>query len=214
MSNQTQNTRFKNVDTKDGVRSMSAFAQSAYACATHGSAPEPQSFMGNLKSKVFKNRIAYKTQNADMQNTSHDYNLLHYPGSNVQGTIVDGLSNRPTAHIDNHNIQSDFQPLTGASIVLLMDTSNKETEANSNISEILEEKENIGCVIESLGAIWVPTLDAHSETITHAIWIGPENGEGINGNTVRKCVSNDALTKLSICQSMDIREYIHSISID
>jgi hypothetical protein len=71
----------------------------------------------------------------------------------------------------------------------------------------MEERENIGCTIEEMGARWVPTLDSNVETITHAIWIGADNVPGSKGGTIWKRIASDALNKLTICQSMDIREF-------
>lgn len=174
-------------DAKGGDRGkrLSAFAQSAYQHATRTATPPRNSIVENLTSKI---RGKGRSQDAR--------DLFYYADSEVD-TTVDGLN---TQHISDGIVEAEFQPLAGASIVLITETSDED-------QTIMEERENIGCTVESLGARWVPTLDSSAETITHAIWIGADNVPVSKGDTIWKRIASDALNKLSICQSMDIREF-------
>ena len=193
--------RSANKDDKDDSKGkhMSAFAQSAYAHATRESTPPRHSFMGNLTSKIKGKGRTYE------KDSKQDYNLLHHPNLAVEGTIVDGP-------INNCNIvQAEPQPLAGASILLITDTSKQDKLSCSRVRKIMEERENIGCTIESLGGIWIPALDSEAEGITHAIWIGADDGPVSKGETGWKRIATDALNKLSICQSMDIRKSLQLV---
>lgn len=207
MSSKKDEAAKDNVGSGRGKR-MSAFAQSAYEHATHESSTPPRhSFMGNLANKIKgKSGSTYDKQgdHVVIQDASPEYNLLYYP----DGTIVDGLNNKQIA--SSNVVDAEFQPLAGTCIVLLTGTSNRDRVGDPHILKIMEERENIGCTIESLGARWVPSLDAAAEAITHAIWIGPDDGPRLKRETIWKQISNDALNKLSICQSMDIRKSLIS----
>jgi hypothetical protein len=126
---------------------------------------------------------------------------MYYPAD----ASTEGLSSH---RISNNIIHADFQPLAGASIILITETSHQDKVGTPRILKIMEERENIGYTIEEMGARWIPTLDSNVETITHAIWIGADNVPGSNDDTIWKRIASDALNKLSICQSMDIREFL------
>lgn len=89
---------------------MSAFAQSAYAHATHVSTVPRNSFMGHLTNKFRGKGRAHDT---------------------VPGTIVDGLG--------SDLVQAEFHPLDGTSIVLITEESNgKIMEESKNIRCTIE----------------------------------------------------------------------------
>ena len=178
---------------------MSAFAQSAYDHATRESTPPRHSLMGNLTNKIKgKGR-------ANDKDAKYDYNLQYYPNTTIEGTIVSGLNN------NCNMINAEAQPLAGASILIITDTSKQDKLSCPRVRKIMEERENIGYTIESLGGIWRPALESEAEGITHAIWIGSDDGTISQGDTVWKRIATDALNKLSICQSMDIRKSLQSV---
>lgn len=66
---------------------------------------------------------------------------------------------------------------------------------------LMEERESIGCAVESLGGEWVSTLEDGKGNITHAIWIA--SGEDKQTDTISHLFS-ETLVKLNICLEMDI----------
>ena len=194
---------------------MSAFAESAYANATRGTSPPRPSFLGNVASKLRPGGKSAGTSHGGrvddyyMHQTNQDYNLLYYPDTTIEGTIVEGITN-DNSYRNGTIVQAEFQPLAGASVVILTATSKTDKVGDPATLKIMEERESIGCTVESMGGRWVPTLEFDSETITHAIWIGDgdETCSRTNrGDTIWNRLASDALNRLSVCQSMDIREY-------
>lgn len=200
-------------DAKEGAakgKRMSAFAESAYAHATHESTPPHNSLMSNLTNRIRGRVRPHEQDNVVMQDANQTYNnLMYYPADNAS---MEGLNSH---RISNNIIHADFQPLAGASIILITETSHQDKVGTPRVLKIMEERENIGYTIKEMGARWVPNLDSNVETITHAIWIGADNVPGSKDDTIWKRIASDALNKLSICQSMDIREFLflHSIIV-
>jgi hypothetical protein len=212
-----------NKSTGQGTSSkrMSAFAESAYAHATHESTPPRQSFLGNVTNKIIHGHGSNKSERRyeemrDSRNDfrSQDYDLLYCPDSTVQ---VDGPTFASLGGSNNNNIvHAEFQPLAGASIVILIGTviirtkSDSVGNSHSHTIKMMEERRSIGCAIESMGGKWVHSLESGGdETITHAIWVG-DDGEFVSSTTKNQTIwerfTKEALDKLSVCQSMDIRK--------
>lgn len=97
---------------------------------------------------------------------------------------------------DVNVVHAEFQPLAGASVVIIIANISR-TDNDSTRRSLMEELESIGCAVESLGGGWIPNLsDDVNRTITHAIWI--ESGKHSEG------FSHETLVKLNTCLSMDI----------
>ena len=119
--------------------------------------------------------------------------------------------------------QAEFQPLSGSAVYIITNTSKNDKVGNVRTLQLMEERESIGCGIECLGGRWVARLDQEdgmrtmnnmmmAGSITHAIWIpGEEEEYDARGKKKKKKksnqlshLSNEALVKLSTCQTMNI----------
>ena len=104
---------------------------------------------------------------------------------------------------DITDVQStQFQPLAGTSIVIIANTSKHDKITDPETLRIMEEREALGCTIESLGGRWVPKLEDEDDTITHAIWIG--GNDDIHRQRKLSHLSNETIVKLNICNAMNI----------
>ena len=131
-----------NQQTNNQGKRMSAFAQSAYAHATHESTAPRNSFMGNLTNKF---RGKSRAHDDTVPRT-----IAYGPGSNA--------------------VQAEFQPLDGTSIVLIAETSSeKMMEESKNIGCTIE---SLGAkwirALDSGGeaithALWIETEDESSK---------------------------------------------------
>ena len=113
-------------------------------------------------------------------------------------------SNRD-ADIDYHNIvHAEFQPLAGSSVVIIANTSKQDKVTNAHTLKLMEERESLGCAVESMGGRWVHRLEEGDGDgdITHAIWIDDEKQR--QGQRQLSHLSHETLVKLNICLAMDI----------
>ncbi|KAL9181438.1 hypothetical protein ACHAXT_010243 [Thalassiosira profunda] len=95
------------------------------------------------------------------------------------------------------SVCAEFQPLAGASVVVITNTSKSDKVSDDRTLRLMEERESIGSAVESLGGRWVPTLD-DGEAITHAVWVANEEDQQLSH------LSSEAAVKLNTCLSMDV----------
>lgn len=71
----------------------------------------------------------------------------------------------------------------------------------------MEERESLGCAVESMGGRWVAKLEDSDKTITHAIWIDIDEDkqkQTQRGRPALSHLSSETLVKLNTCLTMDI----------
>lgn len=158
---------------------LSSFAESAYAHAERSSS----------------------THQRRRDQDNEDYSLLYYDDGtrayDTTATVDRGQSNI---------VHAEFQPLAGSSLVVIANTSKNDEVTNARILKLMEERESIGCAIESMGGVWVSTLEDSNvnRTITHAIWIASEEDERIHPRNQLYQLSSETLVKLNTCLAMNI----------
>lgn len=104
---------------------------------------------------------------------------------------------------------AEFQPLAGASVVIFANTSKTDKVSDARTLRLMEERESIGCAVQSLGGKWISTLDSGKETITHAIWIEDSVDDNDEKQTLHvfgqsSYLSPETVEKLNTCISRDI----------
>jgi hypothetical protein len=101
-----------------------------------------------------------------------------------------------------------FSSFEGASVFIIANTSKHDKVTNARTLMLMEERESIGCAVESLGGGWISTLDDGNRTITHAIWIA--SGEDEQADHISH-LSSEALVKLNTCLELDIPGALRSV---
>ena len=91
----------------------------------------------------------------------------------------------------------------GASVVIITNTSKKDKVTDARTLKLMEERESLGCAIESMGGVWRPILEDTDRTITHAIWVASEEDNNSSSDILYN-LSNETLLKLNTCLTMDI----------
>jgi len=94
--------------------------------------------------------------------------------------------------------------LAGASVVIVFNTSKSDKVANAIVLRLMEERESIGSEIESMGGVWVSTLEDGNGTITHAIWIASDEDERRTPQQQLSELTSETLVKLNYCLAMSI----------
>jgi len=153
----------------------------------------------NRRSLFAESAYEHARRSSSYQDSNHqddeDYNLLYYE---------DATTNTIDQSQPNAIVHAEFQPLAGASIVIIANTSKRDKVTNARTLKLMEERESIGCAVESLGGKWVPTLEAGNGNITHAIWIASEEDDHMHNHQFLSHLSNETLIKLNNCLAMDI----------
>ncbi|KAL7528003.1 hypothetical protein ACHAXR_002226, partial [Thalassiosira sp. AJA248-18] len=84
-------------------------------------------------------------------------------------------------------------------------TSKYDKVTNAPTLKLMEERESIGCAVESLGGVHVSTLDDNeNRTITHAIWIATDEDQQTDRGKMLSHLSSETLVKLNTCLTLDI----------
>jgi len=199
---------------------MSPFAESAYAFATRSESPPRSSLFDRFRPR--SSRRTANGQNDNVHYGSSDYDLLYYQDDTVQTAAVSHVAAPSNGQYfaSTGTIQHAIpQPLAGASVFIITNTSKSDQIGNKRTLKIMEEREAIGCTIQTMGGRWVARFDDENSTgktndlaktnagnITHAIWLPGDGEEKFFGKKKNKLshLSNEALLKLSTCQTMDI----------
>lgn len=113
-----------------------------------------------------------------------------------------GRSNSNRDEDDYNIVHAEFQPLAGSSVVIIANTSKHDKVTNAHTLKLMEERESLGCAVESMGGRWVHRLEEGDGDITHAIWIDDEKQR--QGQRQLSHLSHETLVKLNICLAIDI----------
>lgn len=128
--------------------------------------------------------------NARETNTLEENDLFHY--------------NDETANNNNHTsnvAQAVFQPLDGACVAIITNTSKSDEKCNSAYMNMRRQREFHGGTVGNFGG-HVFFYELNDTSITHAIWITKDDDQG---NDLSR-LSNEALAKLHVsrkrCKSL------------
>ncbi len=197
---------------------MSPFAESAYAFATRSESPPRNSLFDRFRSRSSRSTVDCQSNN--VHRGINDYDLLYYQDDTLQAAAVSHAAAPSNGQYfaSTGTIQHAIpQPLAGASVFIITNTSKSDHLGNKHTLKIMEEREAIGCTIQNMGGRWVARIDdtnlsgntndlPNSGNITHAIWLPGDGKENFFAKKKNKLsqLSNEALLKLSTCQAMDI----------
>jgi len=92
--------------------------------------------------------------------------------------------------------------IAGASIVIITNTSKRDKVTDARTLSLMEERESLGCAVESMGGRWVSSFEAGDKMITHAIWIASDEDKQTSQDILH--LSSETLVKLNTCFTMDI----------
>lgn len=110
-------------------------------------------------------------------------------------TIDGGVS------LNDDVVEAEFQPLAGASVAIIANTSKNDKVTNPHTLKLMEERESLGCAVESMGGNFASTLN--DAGITHAIWLASD-GENSNAQRQLSHLSSETLVKLNTCMANNI----------
>mmetsp|Transcript_6669 Transcript_6669/g.15139 ORF Transcript_6669/g.15139 Transcript_6669/m.15139 type:complete len:597 (+) Transcript_6669:146-1936(+) len=145
----------------------------------------------NQRSPFAESAYAHAESRRPRDQDSEGGNLIYYE-DDVVGQTQPNL------------VHAEFQPLAGASVVIIANTSKKDKVTDVRTLKLMEERESLGCAVESMGGVWVSLLKDGDRTITHAVWIANDEDRQIQRERQLSHLSSETLVKLNTCLAMNI----------